>query len=37
MLGVGVGFDTKGCGEILIKGVEIKKKQQFQIGDTHER
>ncbi len=30
MLGVGVGFDTKGAGEILIKGVEIKRDaQQF--------
>ena len=25
MLGVGVGFDTKGAGEILVKGVEIKR------------
>ena len=37
MLGVGVGFDTKGAGEILIKGVEIKRDaQQFQIPDTRE-
>jgi len=37
MLGVGVGFDTKGAGEILVKGVEIKRDtQQFQIPDTRE-
>ena len=32
MLGVGVGFDTKGAGEILVKGVDIKRDEQnFQI------
>jgi len=37
MLGVGVGFDTKGAGEIIVKGVEIKRDaQQFQIPDTRE-
>ena len=25
MLGVGVGFDTKGAGEIIVKGVDIKR------------
>ena len=37
MLGVGVGFDTKGAGEIIVKGVDIKREaQQFQIPDTRE-
>jgi ribonucleoside-triphosphate reductase len=37
MLGVGVGFDTKGAGEIIIKGVDIKRdSQQYQIPDTRE-
>src|SRR6056300_1659364 len=37
MLGVGVGFDTKGAGEIIVKGVEIKRdSQQYQIPDTRE-
>ena len=37
MLGVGVGFDTKGAGEIDIKGVDIKRDEQnFQIPDTRE-
>ena len=37
MLGVGVGFDTKGAGEIIVKGVEIKRDaQQYQIPDTRE-
>ena len=37
MLGVGVGFDTKGAGEILVKGVDIKRDEQnFQIPDTRE-
>ena len=25
MLGVGVGFDTKGAGEIIVKGVDDRK------------
>ena len=37
MLGVGVGFDTKGAGEIIVKGVDIKRDEQnFQIPDTRE-
>ena len=37
MLGVGVGFDTKGAGEIVIKGVDDKRdKQIFEIPDTRE-
>ena len=37
MLGVGVGFDTKGAGEVLVKGVDIKRDAQtFQIPDTRE-
>jgi len=37
MLGVGVGFDTKGAGEIDVKGVDIKRDEQtFQIPDTRE-
>ena len=37
MLGVGVGFDTKGAGEILVKGVEKDREEQvFVIPDTRE-
>ena len=37
MLGVGVGFDTKGAGEIVVKGVDVKREAQiFQIPDTRE-
>jgi len=37
MLGVGVGFDTKGAGEIIVKGIDIKRDEQnFQIPDTRE-
>ena len=37
MLGVGVGFDTKGAGEIIVKGVDLKRdSQQYQIPDTRE-
>ena len=37
MLGVGVGFDTKGAGEIVIKGVDDKREKQiFEIPDTRE-
>jgi len=37
MLGVGVGFDTKGAGEIVIKGVdESRDEQTFVIPDTRE-
>jgi adenosylcobalamin-dependent ribonucleoside-triphosphate reductase len=37
MLGVGVGFDTKGAGEIMIKGVNRdKSKEIYQIPDTRE-
>ena len=37
MLGVGVGFDTKGAGEIIIKGVDVKRDEsEFQIPDTRE-
>jgi len=37
MLGVGVGFDTKGAGEIVVKGIDKKKNEQvFQIPDTRE-
>ena len=36
MLGVGVGFDTKG-GEIVVKGVDKDREPQtFQIPDTRE-
>ena len=36
MLGVGVGFDTKG-GEIVVKGVDKKRDEQiYQIPDTRE-
>ena len=37
MLGVGVGFDTKGAGEIIIKGInEDRNKEVYQIPDTRE-
>ena len=37
MLGVGVGFDTKGAGEILVKGVDKNRDEQvYQIPDTRE-
>ena len=37
MLGVGVGFDTKGAGEVLIKGVDKKRDSTtFEIPDTRE-
>ena len=37
MLGVGVGFDTKGAGEIIIKGVNKDRKEEiFEIPDTRE-
>ena len=37
MLGVGVGFDTKGAGEIIVKGINRdRNKEIFQIPDTRE-
>ena len=37
MLGVGVGFDTKGAGEIIVKGPnKDRKSEQFEIPDTRE-
>jgi len=37
MLGVGVGFDTKGAGEIIIKGPNSdRKSEQFEIPDSRE-
>jgi hypothetical protein len=37
MLGVGVGFDVKGAGEILIKGINKNRKEEtFIIPDTRE-
>ena len=37
MLGVGVGFDTKGAGEIVVKGVDENRDEQvFEIPDTRE-
>ena len=37
MLGVGVGFDTKGAGEIIVKGIDSKRdKQIYKIPDTRE-
>jgi ribonucleoside-triphosphate reductase (thioredoxin) len=37
MLGVGVGFDTKGQGEIIVKGPDYRRpKEVFQIPDTRE-
>ena len=37
MLGVGVGFDTKGAGEIIVKGVDNNRDEQiYDIPDTRE-
>ena len=37
MLGVGVGFDVKGAGEIIIKGPNLdRKSERFEIPDTRE-
>ena len=37
MLGVGVGFDTKGAGEIVVKGINTgRNKEVFEIPDTRE-
>jgi adenosylcobalamin-dependent ribonucleoside-triphosphate reductase len=37
MLGVGVGFDTKGAGEIVVKGVDNNRDNQvYEIPDTRE-
>ena len=37
MLGVGVGFDTKGAGEIVVKGVNVDRKEEiYVIPDTRE-
>ena len=37
MLGVGVGFDTKGAGEIIIKGVNKDRNEEvYEIPDTRE-
>jgi adenosylcobalamin-dependent ribonucleoside-triphosphate reductase len=37
MLGVGVGFDTKGAGEIIVKGVDENRDEQlYEIPDTRE-
>ena len=37
MLGVGVGFDTKGAGEIIVKGIDKDKNNQvYEIPDTRE-
>ena len=37
MLGVGVGFDTKGAGEIVVKGIQKDRDEQvFEIPDTRE-
>jgi len=37
MLGVGVGFDTKGAGQIIVKGINKKKDTEtFEIPDTRE-
>ena len=37
MLGVGVGFDTKGAGEVIIKGPnKDRKSEQFEIPDSRE-
>ena len=37
MLGVGVGFDTKGAGEIIVKGVNKDRNEEvFEIPDTRE-
>jgi adenosylcobalamin-dependent ribonucleoside-triphosphate reductase len=36
MLGVGVGFDTKGAGEIVVKGVDKERQTTYEIPDTRE-
>jgi len=36
MLGVGVGFDTKGAGEIIVKGVDTSRETTYEIPDTRE-
>jgi len=36
MLGVGVGFDTKGAGEIIVKGIDKTRGTMFVIPDTRE-
>jgi len=37
MLGVGVGFDTKGAGQVIIKGPDTRRQQEFyDIPDTRE-
>ena len=37
MLGVGVGFDTKGAGEIVVKGIQKEREEQvYKIPDTRE-
>jgi len=37
MLGVGVGFDTKGAGEIVVKGIDNNRDEQiYEIPDTRE-
>jgi hypothetical protein len=37
MLGVGVGFDTKGAGEIVVKGIQKDRDEQtYEIPDTRE-
>ena len=36
MLGVGVGFDCKGAGEIIVKGVDKTRGQEYVIPDTRE-
>ena len=37
MLGVGVGFDTKGAGEIVVKGINKDRNEEiFEIPDTRE-
>eukprot|EP01112_Ceratiomyxa_fruticulosa_P011106 TRINITY_DN2989_c0_g1_i1.p1 TRINITY_DN2989_c0_g1~~TRINITY_DN2989_c0_g1_i1.p1 ORF type:complete len:732 (+),score=133.23 TRINITY_DN2989_c0_g1_i1:1283-3478(+) len=36
MLGVGVGFDTKGAGTVLVKGANLDKVNKHLIGDSRE-
>ena len=36
MLGVGVGFDTKGAGEIVVKGIDKTRSTKYVIPDTRE-
>lgn len=37
MLGIGVGFDTKGAGTLLVKGINISRKPElYQIPDSRE-